>query len=79
MYFHNLVKNKPKSPLMTSDDCEYIAINKFIQIGILSKSGSTHLGGDGNGMLPIDFQINDFSKNLFETLELIMPSCNIQK
>ena len=79
MYFHNLVKNKPKSPLMTSDDCEYIAINKFIQIGILSKSGSTNLGGDGNGKLPIDFQINDFSKNLFETLELIMPSCNIQK
>ncbi|MGF7403604.1 hypothetical protein [Campylobacter concisus] len=79
MYFYNLVKNKPKSPLMTSDDCEYIAINKFIQIGILSKSGLTHLGGDGNGKLPIDFQINDFSKNLFETLELIMPSCNIQK
>lgn len=79
MYFHNLVKNKPKSPLMTSDDCEYIAINKFIQIGILSKSGLTHLGGDENGKLPIDFQINDFTKNLFETLELIMPSCNIQK
>ena len=79
MYFHNLVKNKPKSPLMTSDDCEYIAINKFIQIGILSKSGSTYLGGDGSGKLPIDFQINDFSKNLFKTLDLIMPSCNIQE
>ena len=79
MYFHNLVKNKPKSPLMTNDDCEYIAINKFIQIGILSKSGLTHFGGDENGKLPIDFQINDFSKNLFETLELIKPSYNIQK
>ena len=79
MYFYNLVKNKPKSPLMTNDDCEYIAINKFIQIGILSKSGLTHLGSDENGKLPIDFQINDFSENLFKTLDLIMPSCDIQK
>ena len=79
MYFYNLVKNKPKGPLTTNDDCEYIAINKFIQIGILSKSGLTYLGSDENGKLPIDFQINDFSKNLFKTLDLIMPSCDIQK
>ena len=76
---YNLVKNKPKGPLTTNDDCEYIAINKFIQIGILSKSGLTHLGSDGNGKLPIDFQINNFSSNLFEMLDLIMPSCDIQK
>lgn len=79
MYFHNLIKNKPESPLITNDDCEYIAINKFIQIGILSKSGLTYLGSDESGKLPIDFQINDFSENLFKTLDLIMPSCNMQK
>ena len=79
IYFYNLVKNKPKSPLATSDDCEYITINKFIQIGILSKSGFILLGGDNNSKQPIDFQINSFSKNLFEMLDLIMPSCDIQK
>lgn len=79
MYFHNLIKNKPESPLITNDDWEYIAINKFIQIGILSKSGLTYLGSDESGKLPIDFQINDFSENLFKTLDLIMPSCNMQK
>lgn len=79
IYFYNLVKNKPKSPLITNDDCEYIAINKFIQIGILSKRGLPYIGGNNDDKLPIDFQINNFTKNLFEMLDLIVPSCDIQK
>ncbi|MGH1600823.1 hypothetical protein [Campylobacter majalis] len=68
-YFYNLIKNKPNSPLITQDDCEYIAINKFIQIGILSRSGITHFGADNGKKVPIDFEINNFSKALFNMLK----------
>lgn len=78
IYFYDLIKNKPNSPLITDDDYEYIAINKFIQIGILSTTGITYFGSNNNEKVPINFQTNCFSEYLFEVLNLIMSSRDVK-
>ncbi|MFW2609773.1 hypothetical protein [Aliarcobacter butzleri] len=72
-YFYELLKEQPEiKRIFTNDTITVTIINKFLQIGVLSKSDKTNLGGDGKeNKYSVDFQINEFSKELLEVLDLI--------
>ncbi len=74
VYLHKLLKTNQTSPLYTNDSCQVSAINKFIQIGVLSvsESGKSVFGTPTGYDFSVNFMLNDFSQELLNILNLII-------
>lgn len=55
--------------IYTKDPQKAIALNEFINAGVVSESKMTNLGSLEDKGAPIDFSTNEFSKNLYEILD----------
>jgi hypothetical protein len=62
-------ENKKDTCTHTKDPQKVIALNKFINAGVLSQSKMTNLGNLEDKGMPVDFAINEFSKELYEILD----------